>query len=603
MAGFLLSLTDIALTFGGEALFDGAELNVEPGARIALVGRNGSGKSTLLKIAAGLIEPDRGERFVHPGATVRYLPQEPDFSRHETAEDYLHAALHDETDAHQIPIIAETFEVDPATPLDSCSGGEARRIAIAAALISKPDILLLDEPTNHLDLRAIARLEERLGASTSALVLISHDRRFLENLTTRTVWIDRGATRSIDRGFKYFEAWRDKLLEEEEASLHKLGRKIVAEEHWLRYGVTARRKRNMRRLAELHTMRKQLRETRRPQGAVKFAALETTASGKNVIVAEDISKSYGDNAVVVDFSVKITRGERIGLVGPNGAGKTTLLNMLTGQLAPDAGTVTLGANVDLISLDQRRASLKPEMRLADAIADERGDWVTVGGGKRHVASYLQDFLFAPEQWRAPVSSLSGGERGRLALASALARPSNLLALDEPTNDLDLETLDLLEELLAAYEGTLLLISHDRSFLDRVADAVITTDPEKPGRWRRYVGGYDDMIAQRGSAPGDEARARAPTKPPKAQPPRESGPSKPKLSYKEKYALETLPGKIADLEARVADLKAKLADPKLFDRDAEAFHQHAADLEAAEAALAAAEEEWLTLEMKREELGG
>jgi ABC transport system ATP-binding/permease protein len=599
MAGFLLSLTEISITFGGDALLEGARLDVEPGARIALVGRNGSGKSTLLKIAAGAVEPDRGERFVHPGAAIRYLPQEPDFTGYKTAEDYIAEGLNDDADEHLIDIVMASFDLAPGITLDTCSGGEARRIAIAAALVSKPDILLLDEPTNHLDLPAIAELEKRLRASPSAIVLISHDRRFLENLTTATVWIDRGKTRSIARGFSEFEAWRDKTLEEEEQARHKLGRKIVAEEHWLRYGVTARRKRNMRRLGELHTMRKDLREARRPTGTVKFSKSETNASGKRVIVAEHISKAFGDNKVVNDFSVEITRGEKIGIVGPNGAGKTTLVNMLTGALAPDSGAIKLGTNLDLVSLDQRRASLKPEMRLADAIADERGDWVTIAGAKRHVASYLQDFLFAPEQWRAPVSSLSGGERGRLALASALAKPSNLLALDEPTNDLDLETLDLLEELLAAYQGTLLLISHDRSFLDRIVTSVITTDPDRAGGWRTYDGGYDDMVRQRGSAPGMRSAVKAPKQVVKrdgAKPQAQT-----KLSYKEKYALETLPAKISALEAKVKALNAKLNDAGFYDRDPQAFNQTASEVERTQTALAAAEEEWLALEIKREHL--
>ncbi len=602
MAGHLLSLTDIALSFGGTPLLTAASLEVEPGARIALVGRNGSGKSTLLKIAAGAIEADTGERFIHPGVTVRYLPQEPDFGDAETAGDYVRLNLDHDEDAHRAARMLEAFGISEDARLSACSGGEAKRIAIAAALASAPDILLLDEPTNHLDLPAIALLEEKLGCLNAALVLISHDRRFLETLTTKTVWIDRGVTRAIDQGFKDFEAWRDKTLEEEEAALHKLGRKIVAEEHWLRYGVTARRKRNVRRLGELHAMRKELRETRRPAGSVNFTAAETTRSGKNVIIAENISKSYSGAPIVKDFSITVARGERLGFVAPNGAGKTTLLKMLTGALEPDEGSVTLGARIDLISLDQRRETLKPEMRLADAITDERGDWVDVGGARKHVATYLQDFLFAPEQFRAPVSSLSGGERSRLALAAALAKPSNLLALDEPTNDLDLETLDLLEELLADYKGTLLLISHDRSFLDHIATAIITTDPEKPGRWRRYPGGYDDMLVQRGAAPGAEkTKTPALAKKAAAATPRQRPATQSKLSYKEKYALETLPGKITELQEKIAGLKTRLADAGFYDRDPEGFNRSASDLEAAETALAEAENQWLELEIKREGL--
>lgn len=606
MSGHLLSLCDIKLTFGGAPLLDGARLDIAPGARLALVGRNGAGKSTLLKIAAGAVIPDQGERFTHPAATLRYLPQEPTFEGFATAQDYILSGADAATAGGRMKQLTQTFDIDPATALNACSGGEARRIAIAAALIADPDILLLDEPTNHLDLPGIARLEELLADSKSAMVIISHDRRFLEKLTTQTVWIDRGQTRHLNRGFKDFESWRDKCLEEDEAAHHKLGRKIAAEEDWLRYGVTARRKRNMRRLGELHALRKQLRESRPQQNVVTFSISSGRRAGKRIIVADSISKAYGETVIVKDFSTEIVSGEKIGIVGPNGAGKTTLVNMLTGRAAPDSGAVQLGANMQLVTLDQRRASLKPEMRLADAIADQRGDWVTINGEKRHVATYLQDFLFAPEQWRAPVASLSGGERGRLALAAALAHPSNILALDEPTNDLDLETLDLLEEMLAAYEGTVLLISHDRSFLDRIVTSIITTDPEAPGAWRRYPGGYDDMIAQRGRAPGmasnkaDRQNRKTPQKPQIARD-QNVATKAAKLSYKEKYALETLPSIIAAREKEIGELKAALADPGFYDRDAAGFNEAAATLARAEQALKDAEEEWLELELKREAL--
>ncbi|MBT8473047.1 MAG: ATP-binding cassette domain-containing protein [Marinicaulis sp.] len=601
MAALLLSLKQIALTFGGDQLLTGANLDVEPGARIALVGRNGSGKSTLLKIAAGQIEPDAGERFLHPGNTVAYLPQEPSFGEYENASNYIRQFLNDESEEHLIPITAEALGVDPNLSLINCSGGEARRVALAGAIVASPDILLLDEPTNHLDLPAIRWLEETLANKNAAIVVISHDRRFLKTVTNKTVWIDRGVTQTLDRGFAHFESWRDKLLEEEEMARHKAGRKLVAEEHWLRYGVTARRKRNVRRLSELKTLRQSLREEKRPQGRVKFADIETNASGKRVIVADSVSKSFDDRAIVKEFSTEIVRGEKIGIVGPNGAGKTTLVNLLTGALPPDSGDIKIGVNIDLVSLDQKRASLDPNMRLADAISDDRGDFVTVGGSKRHVATYLQDFLFAPEQWRAPVSSLSGGERGRLALAAALAKPTNLLALDEPTNDLDLETLDLLEELLNAYEGTLLLISHDRSFLDRIVTSIITTDPDRAGGWVRYPGGYDDMVAQRGAAPGDKPRATVQSAPKKtsAKKPQPVKSGAAKLSYKDKFALEQLPGKISGLEASIAKLKNALEDPDLYERDPETFNKTARRLEAEEQELAAAEEEWLALEIKRE----
>ncbi|MEZ5892480.1 MAG: ATP-binding cassette domain-containing protein [Parvularculaceae bacterium] len=601
MSTLLLSLSGVRLVIGGEPLFENAELAVTARARIALVGRNGSGKSTLMKIAAGEIEPDAGERFLHPGATVRYLPQEPDMSAFATVGDYAAGGL-DETGArHDAESLLAELGLDPELSPQRLSGGEQRRAAIARALASAPDILMLDEPTNHLDLPAIAWLEEKLRATPSAVILISHDRRFLETVTTDTLWIDRGVTRRTGCGFRDFEAWRDKFFEEEQAALHKLGRKIAAEEDWMRYGVTARRKRNMRRVGELKAMRKNLREAKRPQGAASFSVQTGAASGKRAIVAENVSKSFGGRTIIDRFSVEIARGDRIGIVGPNGAGKTTLVNLLTGALAPDEGTVTLGTNLEIVSLDQRRARLQPEMRVADAVNDGTGDWVTINGEKRHVATYLKDFLFGPEQWRQPVTALSGGERGRLALASAMARPSNLLVLDEPTNDLDLETLEMLEEQLAAYDGTLLLISHDRAFLDNLVTSVITTDPANPARWLRYAGGYDDMVAQRGSAPGLETVAAKPKAKAAPTPERAKPAAAAKLSYKEQYALDRLPAEIDALHGEIASLKTKLDDPSLFARDAALFDKTAKALSAAETTLAAKEEEWLTLEMKREAL--
>jgi ATP-binding cassette subfamily F protein uup len=600
MAPALLTLDEVRLTFGGEPLLEGASLSIEREARIALVGRNGSGKSTLLKIAAGLVEPDAGDRFIDPSATVAYLPQEPDFAGFASVGAFIESGLPPSGAAGDLQRLYADFNLDPSQNPLALSGGEARRAALARLFAADPDVLLLDEPTNHLDLPAIEALEERLRSARAAIVLISHDRRFLESLTTRTVWIDRGRTRTLDRGFTAFEAWRDKTFEEEETAAHKLDRRILAEEHWVRYGVTARRKRNVRRMRELAELRQARRDRKRPTGTVNFAANEAVPSGKRVIVADEISKSFDGKTVVKDFSIEIGRGDRIGIIGPNGAGKTTLLNMLTGALLPDAGSVVLGAGVEMISLDQRRASLRPQDRVADAITDGRGDFVTIGAEKRHVATYLKDFLFKPEQWRTPVSALSGGERGRLALAAALVKPSNLLVLDEPTNDLDLETLDLLEELVADYQGALLIVSHDRDFLDKTVTSIVAPDPfGRAGLWTDYAGGYSDMIAQRGEA--------APTSREKASPAAVKTPAtgasaaQTKLSFKEKFALETLPGKIDALQGEITTLKAALADPSLFARDGKAFVEKAARLAKAEAALSAAEEEWLALEMKREEI--
>jgi ATP-binding cassette subfamily F protein uup len=597
----LIQLRDIALTFGGTPLLTAAELSVSAGERVCLVGRNGSGKSTLLKIAAGMIESDRGTRFVQPGATVRYLPQEPDFAGHATTLSYVQAGLADGDDAYAARYLLEqlglTGEEDPA----HLSGGEARRTALARVLAPAPDILLLDEPTNHLDLTTIEWLEAELKSRRSALVLISHDRRFLDNLTRVTVWLDRGRTRRMEIGFSEFEARRDEILAQEELEQHKLDRKIAAEEDWVRYGVTARRKRNVRRMAALQELRQARRDWRGSAGKAAIAAAEADKSGALVIEAKAVSKSYGDRAIVRDFSTRISRADRIGIVGPNGSGKTTLLSLLTGALAPDSGQVRLGANIEMAALEQDRDSLDPDWTLAEAMTGGKGDTVSVGGQTRHVVGYMKDFLFSPEQIRTPLRVLSGGERGRLMLARALARPSNLLVLDEPTNDLDLETLDVLEETLADYAGTVLLISHDRDFLDRVVSAVIV--PEGDGRWTEYAGGYSDMLMQRGAdiAQTRPARAAQP-KEAKAAPDPKNRPKK-KLSFNEKYALDTLPKEMARLEGEIAAFQKKLGDPSLYARDRKAFEQATAAMARAQAALAEAEEKWLALEILREEIEG
>src|SRR6201991_3996588 len=471
MAPPLIQLKDIKLTFGGTPLLSGVELSVSPAERVGLVGRNGSGKSTLLKIAAGLVEQDRGTRFIEPGATVRYLPQEPDFGDARTTLAYVEAGLGPADDPHTARYLLEqlglTGEEDPA----HVSGGEARRAALARVLAPSPDILLLDEPTNHLDLPTIEWLESELGSRRCALVIISHDRRFLSNLSRSTAWLDRGQIKQIDRGFSAFESWRDEVLAEEERDQHKLDRKIVNEEHWLRYGVSGRRKRNVKRLGNLHALRQQRRDYRGATGNASLAAAEAEKSGRLVIEAKGISRTYGDRKIVDDFSIRIQRGDRVGIVGPNGAGKTTLIEMLTGGSEPDSGTIRLGANIEMATLDQHRESLDPKSTLAEALTGGRGDHVMVGDKSKHVVGYMKDFLFAQEQRGTPLEAPSGGERRRLMLARALAKPSNLLVLDEPTNDLDLETLDVLEEMLGDYDGTVILISHDRDFLDRVVTSI------------------------------------------------------------------------------------------------------------------------------------
>ena len=600
MAPPLLQLKDIALTFGGTPLLTGAELSVSAGERVSLVGRNGSGKSTLLKIAAGLVEPDRGTIFVQPGALVRYLPQEPDFSGYATTLAYVEAGLTPTDDAHAAQALLDQFGLTGREDPAHLSGGEARRASLARALAPQPDILLLDEPTNHLDLTTIEWLERELDSRRSALVLISHDRRFLSTLSRVTVWLDRGETRRIDRGFAHFEEWRDALLAEEERAQHKLDRKIVAEEHWLRYGVTARRKRNMRRVGELQALREQRRSHRAAAGSAAITASSALPSGALVIEADGIGKSFGERPIVSNFSIRIQRGDRIGIVGPNGSGKTTLINMLTGVLAPDSGAVRLGTNLAVAALDQHRDSLDPDVTVAEALTGGAGDTVMVNGAPRHVIGYMKDFLFSSEQARTPLGKLSGGERGRLMLAQVLAKPSNLLVLDEPTNDLDMETLDVLEDMLADYPGTVLLISHDRDFLDRLVAGVVA--PEGNGHWTEYAGGYSDMLAQRGADLSQAAR-KPERKPDKSSAPPAAPPAKQRLSFKDKHALETLPQTIVALQAEAAALQAKLGDPDLYARDRAAFEKVSAALGAVQHKIAAAEEKWLALEILREEIAG
>ena len=600
MAPPLIQLKDIALTFGGTPLLTGVELSVSASERVCLIGRNGSGKSTLLKIAAGLVEPDRGSRFVQPGVTIRYLPQEPDFAGHATTLAYVEAGLGPGDDRYQARYMLEQLALHGDEEPAHLSGGEARRAALARVLAPSPDILLLDEPTNHLDLLTIEWLERELEARRSALVIISHDRRFLANLSRSTAWLDRGQIKQIERGFAAFEAWRDEVLAEEEREQHKLDRKIVDEEHWLRYGVSGRRKRNVKRLGNLQALRQARREYRGAAGNANLAPAEAEKSGKLVIEARRLGKAYGDRSIVDGFSIRIQRGDRVGIVGPNGAGKTTLIEMLTGANPPDAGTVRFGANIEMATLDQHRESLDPKSTLAEALTGGRGDHVMVGGRPKHVVGYMKDFLFAQEQRGTPLEVLSGGERGRLMLARALAKPSNLLVLDEPTNDLDLETLDVLEEMLGDYDGTVILISHDRDFLDRIVTSVIV--PEGNGRWIEYAGGYSDMLAQRGADLTREAFRPAAVEREKAVPAKTPPPSpKRRLNFNEKHALETLPKTMAGLHAEIVKQQQLLDDPDLYSKDRGKFDQASAALTKAQQALQQAEDRWLELEMLREEI--
>jgi ATP-binding cassette subfamily F protein uup len=589
----LMLLSDIRVSLGSVPLLDGAGLGVGAGERICLVGRNGSGKSTLLKIASGEIAYDGGTRFLQPGVTMRYLPQEPDLSAFATTLDYVEAGLGPNDDHYRARYLLEQLGLTGAEAPAHLSGGEARRAALARTLAPSPDLLLLDEPTNHLDLPAIEWLEEELRSLSAGIVLVSHDRRLLERLSRSIVWLDRGQTRRLDRGFAHFEAWRDEVLEQEEQEFHKLGRKIAREEDWLRYGVTARRKRNVKRVADLASLRRAKREHNHQATQAKMGAADAAISGKLVVVAEDVSKAFGGRPVVSKLTMRVLRGDRLGIVGPNGAGKSTLLKMFMGIEAPDSGLVKLGTNLNIVTLDQQRAALNPAMTLADTLTGGKSDMVHVGEQSRHVIGYMKDFLFRPEQARTPVGTLSGGERGRLLLAVALAKPSNLLVLDEPTNDLDLETLDLLQEMLADYPGTILVVSHDRDFLDRVATSILAF--EGNGKWLEYAGGYSDMLAQRGEAKAEVAKAK-PSR--NAALPRTAAPG-PKLSFKEQHELKQLTAEIARLQSEIAGLTAILAAPGLYGRDVKKFNASSAALATAEARLAAAEERWLELEMLRE----
>jgi ATP-binding cassette subfamily F protein uup len=603
MAPPLMLLQDIHLTFGGTPLLEGASLSVSDRERLCLVGRNGSGKSTLLKIAASLIQADQGRRFVQPGATMRYLPQEPDLSAYDSVIAYAASGLPPGEDPYAARLILEGLGMTGAEDPRTLSGGEIRRAALAWALAPDPDILLLDEPTNHLDLPTIEWLEDTLAGARAAIVLISHDRRFLERLSRTTLWLDRGVTRLLAQNFASFETWRDEFLEQEEQDRHKMDRKIAREQDWIVHGVSGRRKRNQGRLRALQDLRQERRELRQTAGTVNMQTVATTMSGKQVIEAKDIVKSYDGRPIVRNFSTRIIRGDRVGIIGANGAGKTTLLKMLTGAPPPDSGTVKIGSSVELVSLDQQRASLDPTISLSAALTGGNSDNVVIDGKPRHVISYMRDFLFTPEQAKTPVGALSGGERGRLMLARALSRPSNLLVLDEPTNDLDLETLDLLQEMLTDYSGTVLLVSHDRDFLDRVVTSVIVS--EGGGRWAEYAGGYSDMIAQQGpgiatarTGKSDRATGSAGGRP-RAPSTKVSG----GLSFKDRDALGKLPGKIATLQKTIAGLQAEIADPALYRRDPAKFQTLSASLAARTGELEAAEEQWLMLEMKREAAEG
>ena len=591
------------LTLGAAPLFTGVDLALARGERMALVGRNGAGKSTLMRILGRAIEPDDGEVFMQPGVVSRHLLQEPDFSGFATALDYVSDQLdpdmfyraESELGAWGVP-----FDLD----LTKASGGQSRRIALAHAFAHDPDILLLDEPTNHLDVPAIELLEQELKSFRGAALVVSHDRRFLENISTSVAWLRQGVVRQMDKGYTAFEEWAETVEADEEKALDKLNVQLRAEERWMARGVTARRKRNMGRVRKLHDMRSEKLQRRialNDAASTASLAIDSGAqSGRLVIEAKGLSKQFqtsdGVLPIVDNLSLRVMRGDRLGLVGPNGAGKTTLLRLLLGQIEPDSGTLRLAKNLDITYLDQTRATLSPENTLWNTLAPLGGDQIIVRGFPKHVAAYAKDFLFESRQLHQPVGALSGGERNRLTLALALAKPSNLLILDEPTNDLDIETLDLLEDMLAEYDGTLLLVSHDRAFIDNVVTSVLT--PQGGGQWLETPGGYTDYLAQAGAASPASRRTAHKTLPPIA--PAAKAPAA-KLSYKEARRLDELERLMPERQDEITSLEDQMADSSLFTKDPKAFQARANRLAAARLELAACEAEWLTLEEKREAL--
>jgi ATP-binding cassette subfamily F protein uup len=599
----ILALKDVRLQDGSVMLFDGVDLAIDARVRACLVGRNGAGKSTLMKILTGAVEADAGSRHAQPGVRISVVPQEPEIVGG-TLLDYATAGGAPD---YRAEASLDVFGLDPAKPAQGLSGGETRRAALARAFAEDADLLLLDEPTNHLDILAIETLEEELKTSRCAALIVSHDRAFLERVTQRCFWLDNRKVRRLDKSFGHFDEWTEKVIAQEADEARRLDKQLQKEEHWLLRGVTARRARNEGRRRKLMDLRAEKSERmRQNQGQMAMAVDAGNASGQRVVEAKHLSKRFGDRVLLNDFSTRIVRGDRIAIVGPNGAGKTTLLKVLLGEIPADSGTIKLGTNLEISYVDQARAALKPEMTLWDVMAPSGGDQILVHGRPKHVAAYAKDFLFKESQLRQPVASLSGGERNRLLLARALASPANLMVLDEPTNDLDMDTLDLLEELLADYEGTLLLVSHDRDFIDRLATSTIALDGkgravETPGGWQDFTrqnpgffapayGAAQAAVTAAKSAPAGAAK---PAPPPAA---------KPKLTFKDAHRLkelETLVPKLSDL---VKALERQLDDPTLFARDKAGFDRLMTQLDRKRLELASCEEEWLKLEEKRESLG-
>ena len=596
-----ISLKNIFLSFGEKQIFEGLNLLVQPRDRIALVGRNGSGKSTLLKVLQGLVIQDEGERILSKGLSVGYMEQDPNLSEFVTLKDYVCSGVL-VSDYHEGEKVAQNLGVDLDMPVNVSSGGERRRAALTKLIAENHDIMLLDEPTNHLDVEAIEWLEAELKGLSKSFIVISHDRKFLSNLTNDTIWVDRGQARRCSIGFGGFEAWRDKIWHEEDEKIHKLNRKIRSESRWAVEGISARRKRNQGRLRNLEKLRAERQSYISRTGLAKMKLESRTKSGQLVLKADKVSKSFGEKCIIRNFSIQIRKGDRIGIVGPNGIGKSTLLKILLGEVIPDLGTAKLGSNLIVAKFDQMREQLNLENSLWQNLTDDptmkasgKAGQIMVRGKSKHVAGYLKEFLFSESQLRSPVKSLSGGEKARLLLAKLMARESNLLILDEPTNDLDLETLDLLQEVIAEYEGTVLLISHDRDFLNRTVDTSIILTGQ--GEFVKIAGCWEDYNNLKAKNETQNKAEYLDKKKNVSKPPKREMPSKAEFSFVDKHRLDEIPNLIDRLEYEIKQLETFLSDSNLYFEHPNKFEKASAALIERQAEMKKLEDEWFKLEEK------
>ncbi|MBP5216025.1 MAG: ABC-F family ATP-binding cassette domain-containing protein [Alphaproteobacteria bacterium] len=585
------------LSFGLKELFSGVDLYINRGDKICLVGRNGCGKSTLLKVIAGEIEPDEGEFFVQPGVRIGYMPQEPDFGGFATLREVVESGLpkNEKNQTYRADKLMEYFGIAAEQNPQEASGGERRKAALAKALINEPEILLLDEPTNHLDIAAIEKLEEIVQKFSGAVIIISHDRSFLSHVSGTTFWLDRGILRRNNKGFSAFEEWEDQVIDQEIIEQKALNKKIAEETEWLHKGVTARRKRNMGRLRRLQQLRAERREQIKAVGSVNMEVETAEMRSKMVIEAKHISKSFGAKQIVKDFSLRVIKGNKLGVVGPNGSGKTTLIKLLTKKLEPDSGFVRIGKNLEEAYFDQNRLTLDPKKTLWKTLCNE-GDHIWVRGHFRHVVAYLKDFLFAPEQAQCPVAALSGGEKNRLMLALVLAKPSNFLVLDEPTNDLDMDTLDLLQEMLDEYEGTVLIVSHDRDFMDKVATSLLYMKGD--GSVYEHVGSYTELLEKLKNKPIKNEHKKVITQ---EEPKTREKNKTVKLSFKEQYLLDNLPTELEKLEKANQAIEIALANPNLYTDDPQKFDELTKSLASNKEKIAEMENQWLEIQLKAEEI--